>query len=655
MDGEKYKPLVSVIMPVHNAAAYLAQAIDSVLAQTFGDFELLVLNDGSTDNSNEVIQRYSDKRLRVIQNEKNIGLTATLNKAVRLCRGEYIARMDADDICMPQRFEKQVNYLEQHADVSVLACRAQVINADGEITGEWSDDADHLTESEIRGYLPFSNCIVHPSVMMRAEIAKKYEYKAYQKGAEDWDLWLRLLAAGRRIHKLNEPLLHYRVHMQSTMAEQKKNVPVQLRMIRVKSRWLAHQFPKLNAFYFTMIYSLMRSIGSHGKFNLLPHWLRACKRLLTCSPFAVSAQYRLLKKILREHKGRVFLFFPYTHVGGAEQVHADIAEAYKEEKPLVFFTAFSQNAGFVPRFEKSATVLNIPGALNHPFTRKKAFQLIVSHIQKQPAPLVLGSNSGYFYDVAAAVPQSVKLIDLIHAFKYQPEANETQKKYLALSTRFSRRIFVSSAALDEFRTFCFHQNCAKSYLDKLKLIYNQTAIPPFVTRTCQDPLRILFVGRDSSEKRRWMFEKLATRLRKEAPGKFAFTVAGSTGAADGINYLGEISDAHQMTSLYDSADVLVLTSSREGFPMTIIEAMAHGVIPVATPVGDIPRHISAERGFVTSTVEETGAIGEMAAILLRWSAQKQVLPQMANAAHAYAQINFARDRFVNEYRALLIT
>jgi glycosyltransferase involved in cell wall biosynthesis len=652
MPGTEHTPLLSVIMPVHNAAAYLQQAVDSVLQQTFADFELILLNDGSGDDSANILASVHDPRVRIISNEKNIGLTATLNKGLGLCRGKFIARMDADDRCLPGRFAKQISYLEAHPAVAVLACRAQLINADGEITGEWNDDALHTAEHAIRRFMPYTNCLVHPSVIMRAEIVKKYGYREYQKGAEDWDLWLRLLADGHKIHKLDEVLLQYRVHLQSTMAAEKETT-VQQRLIKVKCRWLAHRFPRIDGFYLTMAWSWLRSMASHLKFNLLPQWLRNVKRLLTISPFTAFSQLRRLGKTLDNHQGRVFLFFPYTHVGGAEQVHADIAAALRDHRPLVFFTAFSQNKKFLPRFKETATALNIPEALNYPFTAKKAMQLIKAHIEGQDRPLALGSNSGYFYELAARLSPKVKLADLIHAFKYQPEGNEAQKKYLAVSAKFSHRIFVSGAAMNEFREFCFRNNCPKNYLTKLKLIYNQTALPPARARGYGLPLKVLFAGRASEEKRLWLFEKIATALNAREAGKFRFTVAGARGSTHGITYLGELHDAEKMSAEYDAADFIVLTSYREGLPLVIMEAMAHGVIPLATPVGDIPNHISGGRGFVCSSTDENIVVNEISRALADYAGNTSKLSGMAADCREYAASTFGRQRFVNEYRALV--
>ena len=123
--SEAVQPKISVVMPAYNAENYIREAIDSILAQTFRDFEFLIIDDGSTDHTVEIIRSYSDSRIRLYQNERNMGVAATLNRGLDLARGEYIARMDADDISLPERFAKQAAYMDAHPDVAV--CGSNII------------------------------------------------------------------------------------------------------------------------------------------------------------------------------------------------------------------------------------------------------------------------------------------------------------------------------------------------------------------------------------------------------------------------------------------------------------------------------------------------------------------------------------------------
>lgn len=240
-------PTLSVLLPVYNAELYLRQAIDSVLSQTFTDFELLLLNDGSTDGSEKIIENYKDPRIHYIKNERNMGLIATLNKGLQLARGKYIARMDSDDVCHPERFQKQVQLLET-SDTDVVASTVQMMDAGGHPLAAWNADLAHLTPTSIQSFLPKDNCIAHPSVMGRASILQSYAYQTNQTEAEDYDLWLRLVADGKKICKIQEPLLHYRF-LQTGLTRKEKQSAAE-RLFRTKKKFLQQRWKekKINAF-----------------------------------------------------------------------------------------------------------------------------------------------------------------------------------------------------------------------------------------------------------------------------------------------------------------------------------------------------------------------------------------------------------------------
>ncbi|MEO1153538.1 MAG: glycosyltransferase [Pseudomonadota bacterium] len=203
-------PRVSVLLPVYNGGVYLEDAVRSLLAQSFTDFEIIAINDGSKDASLETLERLAreDARLRVISRE-NRGLIATLNEAMDRARGVYLARMDADDIALPGRFAAQVAFLDAHPEVVVLGTAVLLVDAEGlplrpfgELTDHGAIDAAHL---EGRGAT-----IVHPSAMIRAEALRAVGgYDDRYPHAEDLDLFLRLGEQGQMAN-LPEVLLHYR-------------------------------------------------------------------------------------------------------------------------------------------------------------------------------------------------------------------------------------------------------------------------------------------------------------------------------------------------------------------------------------------------------------------------------------------------------------
>jgi glycosyltransferase involved in cell wall biosynthesis len=217
------QPKVTVLLPVYNGAKYIREAIDSILAQTYRDFELLIIDDGSIDDTAEIIHSYAqqNKRVRIYQ-QPNQGLIATLNKGLELTRGKFIARIDQDDIMKPNRIEEQVSVLESHDNVAVVGSWMEVINEDGMKVEKWklpytSSDCDF--SSYLYGDIP----VGHPCVMYRAEVVRSIGgYRAEYVHAEDVDLWFRIELTGQSIINIPKCLTLYRQHDDQTTALYRK-------------------------------------------------------------------------------------------------------------------------------------------------------------------------------------------------------------------------------------------------------------------------------------------------------------------------------------------------------------------------------------------------------------------------------------------------
>lgn len=201
-------PKVSVIMPAYNAEKYIAEAIDSILAQTFHDFEFIILNDCSKDRTEEIILSYKDDRIVYLKNEQNLGVAATLNKGLAAAKGEYIARMDADDISLPERFACQVVFLDETPKVAVLGTAVETFDEYGNtFRNPYRPDA-----AQIKIDLLFASVLAHPSVMMRRDVILDLGgYDRDFEGLEDYELWCRV-AAKHEIAVYPEVLLRYRIH-----------------------------------------------------------------------------------------------------------------------------------------------------------------------------------------------------------------------------------------------------------------------------------------------------------------------------------------------------------------------------------------------------------------------------------------------------------
>lgn len=265
------KPVISVILPAYNSAAYIGQAIESVLAQSFTAFELLIINDGSTDDTDAVILGYNDPRITYYTNKVNSGLIFTLNRAIDIARGKYIARMDADDICEPTRLQLQYNWLEEKQHIALVGCFVTTINDNNQKTGIWPEDTKAHTFSDIRKTMKWQNCIAHPTIMCRAQILKQYKYSPRQLHCEDYDLWLRLLADKLVIEKVPMYLLQYREHQQSiTGAVLRRSNPF-FKQFRCKKNFLTNRIAQRKWGMFetgvlgTMAYDGIMGIGKNVK------------------------------------------------------------------------------------------------------------------------------------------------------------------------------------------------------------------------------------------------------------------------------------------------------------------------------------------------------------------------------------------------------
>lgn len=231
-------PKISVVMSNYNTNnEYLKLAVNSILNQTFKDFELIIVDDASDNDNLQILEEYRDKRIKLIKNNKNLGLAANLNTAISLAKGEYIARMDTDDISMPSRLEKQFNYLEKHPDIGVLGTSAIFFGKRKRIKKMLENHED------IKSNLLFQNQLIHPSVMIRKELFELEMYNNSFKTAQDYELWSRLIWV-TKFHNLSEILLKYRTHAgQITISKQNEQNNM---ANHVRSKMLEHIDVKLN-------------------------------------------------------------------------------------------------------------------------------------------------------------------------------------------------------------------------------------------------------------------------------------------------------------------------------------------------------------------------------------------------------------------------
>jgi GT2 family glycosyltransferase len=228
-------PQVSVIMPVRDAGAWVTEAMASLTAQTFADFELLVIDDGSNDATRAILDAAApgDRRIRIIRTAP-LGLVAALNRGLAEARAALVARLDADDRALPQRLAMQVGYLAQHADVGLLGSWAQRIDAQGNVSCRLTPET---RADELARILAARNPFIHSSVMLRAELARRLGgYRSAFASAEDYDLWLRM-AEISRLANLPEVLVQYRRHPASASRQFANRQAFSVRLAQRAAQW----------------------------------------------------------------------------------------------------------------------------------------------------------------------------------------------------------------------------------------------------------------------------------------------------------------------------------------------------------------------------------------------------------------------------------
>ena len=235
------RPKVTVLMPAYNGEKYLREAVDSILNQTFTEFEFLIIDDGSTDKTWQILQEYAgmDQRIVLVQNDNNLGLAKSLNKGLGMAKGEYIARMDADDISLPERLAFQVAFLDENPNIGLVGSSVQLISTDGFLGSVWRYPTIH---SFILWSLFFHTPIAHSTVIFRSTVIKRvggYDYTLIAN--QDRDLWQRLSSV-TCFANLPDVYLLYREHNPNSVSQ--RHADIQLRNSAKAGQRMMAQFLK---------------------------------------------------------------------------------------------------------------------------------------------------------------------------------------------------------------------------------------------------------------------------------------------------------------------------------------------------------------------------------------------------------------------------
>ncbi len=285
---------VSVLMTAYNAENYIKDAIQSILEQTYSDFEFVIINDGSTDKTLEIIQSFDDKRIRII-NEGKFGYYKAKRRLIEEAKGKYIAIMDADDIADKNRFEAEVDFLDKHPDFGLVGTNATWIDNQNSPFGEGFNFA--YSPEELKCRLLFHNCFVHTSVLIRKSILDDHHLNYKELAGEDFDMWIQI-SKYSKIYNIPKPMLRYRIHQGNMIHSNWYKLDDGLFSI-IKEQLFYYFQSKINNSDVDIHYSLI-NFSRMNQLSELPNIYEWLKKIITLNDDSKAYNPMALKKVLSE-------------------------------------------------------------------------------------------------------------------------------------------------------------------------------------------------------------------------------------------------------------------------------------------------------------------------------------------------------------------
>jgi glycosyltransferase involved in cell wall biosynthesis len=289
-----------------------------------------------------------------------------------------------------------------------------------------------------------------------------------------------------------------------------------------------------------------------------------------------------------------------------------------------------------------------------------ARRILSRHINKYTDPVVFGCNSLFYYQLIPSLNENIKCIDLIHAFV---NYNEPGSEYwsLPVADRIDKRVVINKKTIEDYKELYSKNNKGSDLLNRIEYIPNFIDVTESGVKPGNEKLNIIYVGRSSPEKRVYLIGRIAQKA-SEKKANAEFILVGDMQNAllksdeQYCKLTGEVSNSLQMQKIYEQADILLLTSSREGFPLVIMEAMANQVVVITTNVGGIAEHIkNNETGILINTNSEDNLVDDFVNNIIDLSHDRDKLSRLSKNAYAYAKANFSRSQFINAYRKIVLT
>lgn len=583
-------PLISVIMPVFNTGHFLRQAIESILSQTYKNFELLIINDGSTDNSLEIIESYKDTRIRLIS-QVNSGISHTLNTGIQLAKGSFIARMDGDDISNSNRLQEQLEYLQKHPESDLVFSQVRLINEAGQVVGTWAEDIHHTSPQAIHHYLTTNNCLAHPTLFARRSLFDDFRYRENQIYGEDYDLWLQILSGGHQIHKLSKALLLYRIHTDSYTQVNNRKIDSIKKVSIVKRTFLLDQL--------------------------------ASKRF-------GRTELRVLKSLLLHYRQGAREFFRgYLQRGGRKKTVIIARNAYSfggAEKSVALLARHLKSSGYHPIIITNVAELSsIADSQGIRSTKLLWLQdstrtdhlyfrylfggsiIFLSYlyliIRYRPHALLLESKDDQLFGTLAGKLALRRVIWLDHggmSRDWFPSAFRVMDLLYLLAGSITNTIV--TVCEDNKRLIAEHFTEKLPISSKVIVIYNGVDTDEFKTKKrVSEVRRIGFVGRLVKDKGIRHFVEAANNLAASNP-ELAFSIVGE---GPELKWCKDFVNRHSLNVTFypfsrnvaetlKSLDAFVMPTYAESHSFALLEAMSSGLITMATNVGGTPEVIIDE-------------------------------------------------------------
>ncbi len=363
---------------------------------------------------------------------------------------------------------------------------------------------------------------------------------------------------------------------------------------------------------------------------------------------------RLIGGLLPFHnRSGLFFFFPFYHTGGAERVHSQIVTCFKDRQPWVFITKRSVDHGFYQQFAQAGRCFDYGWLLK--YTYPLSVGILAGLIGKHPDARVFGCNSLFYYLLLPHLSEHVRATDLLHAL-----GGGAEQFALPVLERLQQRVVISQTVWDELISWYRSHGVDTGLDQRILVIPNRIAVPPELHKPVEErPLRLLYVGRGGAEKRVELIGRFARQCHEQGVAVSVTLVGdlqGCLAAEDQAccNLTGLIFDAAVLARHYQQADLVLIVSSREGFPLTIMEGMANGCVPVCTAVGGIPEHIRhLENGWLLPDGDEDEIHAALLQAVTTLAADRTLLHHLSCAAADYAQQQFGGNSFCEQYRKVI--